>query len=530
MTEPKQNPAQNELETHNQNDDSTWFEEGDGKTTNISKLFEIDRPRELAAADPSLQEIDRDATIEREAVANEEKQIPLFKNPLVKTAVVVGGIGTLIGLCAWVFLKSTSMPTKVAEKPEPPKEEFKNPTVGESQLKGQLALDKQNEMLKAGKTPAIAPTPTPTPTPSAVPKPTVKPLAQPTPTATPATNAYKPNPPSPTPVTRPYVPSPPVVQNYPIAKAVPIATPERPPIYQKKPQIAAKPAYMLPVVPKTTVATKPVTPPPTTQIAPTLQAPQSWQQQATSSTFGGRFNRESSTQTVASIPAAAPQTYLASENEIYGEPGKPRQIIPAGAKSLGLLLTPIQIAAGDTTEQIATIGLNQPLVDRYGRVVVPAGSQVQFKLTVLANGWLKATGATVNLSGQITNIAGNFSLVTDRGEPLIAQSLTFGEDKVAREDQKSFILGALQNVGAILTQPNTQSSVNSTIGGISSSTSSQSNPNVIGGILQGGFNPLAQQQLSRSTAEIQRLLNAPKLWFVPSGTNIQIVNNQPLTI
>jgi|GEM_PF-2810822 len=499
-------------QTYGQGDDSFWSEENRGDAPDISTLFEIDRTRERAASDPSIRTIDHDATMDREIVAGEEQAIPTFKNPLVKTAVVFGGIGTLIAASMWLFLKSTSMPTPVAVKPEAPKAEFKNATVGESQLKGQLALDKQNAMLQ-GETSAALPPTTPTTT---VPQPTVKPLTQIPPT------------PAPAPVPRRYVATPPT-PTYPIARSMPIAR-YQPSLANRNP--TPKPIQTAPR-PNRSAAFSPINravkPPSFTTVSNLPVA--TWQQQATAGTFGGRFNQGASTTAIASVPAAPTTSpYLASENEIYGDPSQPRRMIPAGMKSSGVLLTPIQIAAGDTSEQTATIGLIQPLVDRDGRIVVTAGSQVQFKLTALSSGWLKATSAVINIDGKTTNITGNFSLVASNGEPLIAQSLTFGDGRIAQQDQKSFILGALQNIGAVLTQPNTQSSINSNIGGFSSSSSTQSNPNVIGAILQGGFNPLAQQQLVRSTAEIERLLEAPRLWFLPSGTNVQIVINQPLAI
>lgn len=495
----------------------------------LSTLFPgYDPNREKAVSDATYEEVDPDITIRRDAVLEEEAAIPIFKNPLLKTGVVFAGVAILIGSSTALFLAGSNLkPASQAEKPVEKKVEFENPTVASSQLKGQIALDKQNEMLKgekmqtaASNTPPITPPVTKPETKVDV-KPVLKPAkskVEPVVVTTPPTPIYRPTPPTPSPIAR----------SYPLPKPMPIYNAPKPaPRIRYDPKSIAKPSVVVsapkPVLRSTTVASapKPFTP----------VVLQSWQQQSSQGTFGGRSSL------IASKPASEKSDkaenaspYLASEDEIYGLPGEPRKTISIGAKSLGIILSPVQIAAGDTTEQIITVGINQPVVDRDGRVVIPGASQVQFKVSALDNGWLKATSTKAYINGQEISVSGDFALTTDKGTPLIAESLQFGEDIIAKQDQRNFILGALQNVGKVLTQPDTTSSTTAGVGGISTSSSSTSKPNVIGAILDGGFSPLAAQQMTRSTAEINRLLNATRMWYLPVGTAIKITAVQSLKI
>lgn len=496
----------------------------------LSTLFPgFDPNREKAVSDATYEEVDPDVTIRRDAVLEEEAAIPVFKNPLLKTGIVFAGVAILIGGSTALFLAGSNLtPAKQAEKPTEKKVEFDNPTVANSQLKGQIALDKQNEMLKGEKPQTVATNtqmtpPVASPATKPVAKIDVKPVLKPAKakvesvTATPPTPIYKPTPPTPQ-----FAPS------YPLPRPMPIYNVPKPlPQIRYDPKSIAKPSVVA-FAPKPVFRSAPFASAPKSSTPVALQ---SWQQQSAQGTFGGRSS------VVASKPASEkPSTpenaspYLASENEIYGLPGEPRKTISIGAKSLGIILSPVQIAAGDKTDQIITVGINQPVIDRDGRVVIPAASQVQFKVSALDNGWLRATSTKAYINGQEISVNGDFALTTDRGTPLIAESLQFGEDIIAKQDQRNFILGALQNVGKVLTQPDTTLSTTAGVGGVSTSSSSTSKPNVIGAILAGGFSPLAAQQMTRSTAEINKLLNATRMWYIPVGTAIKITAVQSLKI
>ena len=546
-TDPNTSPPNHNPDIPATNHDLSGDLSGD-----LSTFFPgFDPNRERAVHDPTYEEIDPEVTMRRDAVIEEEAAIPTYKNPLLKTGVVFAAVALLIGGSTALFLAGSNLtPTKQAENPVEKKAEFENPTVASSQLKGQIALDKQNEMLKGekGQMPTTNPA-TPAPTPAAT-EGVTKPVAktdvkavptkakvEPVVTATPQTPIYKPTPSTPSPIARSYpLPAPipiynllkPVARNRNDPKSIarPITPVRQKPVLTARAIITApKPVFATRAVANTTRTVSTATRPFTQVVL------QSWQQQSAQGTFGGRSTLVASVATPGSKSSAENVSpYLASESEIYGSPGQPPKTISIGAKSLGIILSPIQIAAGDSTEQIVTIGLDQPVIDRDGKVVIPAASQVQFRVSVLNNGWLRASSTKAYIDGREITIDGSFALTTDTGTPLVAQSLQFGEDIIAKQDQRNFILGALQNLGKVLTQPNTTSSTTAGNGGFSSNSSSTSNPNVVGAILDGGFSPLAAQQMTRSTAEINRLLTASRMWYLPVGTVIKITAVKSLRI
>lgn len=518
-------------------EESNWFNEHSG-ITGQSKLFNIDRERERAATVGNQERIpDPEATVDREDIIGEEKKIPTFKNPFVKSAIVVTVIGALVGGSTMLYLQNGRTPP-IAEK-KPVTEDFQNGVVPDSQIKGELALSKQNAELSLNK--PVANTPT-----AVVVKPTTAPVTvatTPTKPITPTKSIVVAKPvPTPTPIRRiqstPYQPQtfnpPRSSQAYPQPRPVPIYkaaktynvarsqpasfNPPRQQVAYKPTPFAPMPRPMTPAQPMTPIT--PATPP---------AALVSWKDQSTGATFGGRYQNINNTNSATNgtkPSVATPQTYLASENEIFETPGDPPKIVQIGTKARGILLTPVQLSASEAMDQTIAIGLNQPLLDRRGKIVVPAGSQIQFKISAMSNGWIKASSQKVYIDGQSYDAEDVFSITTSNGQPLIAESKQFGGDVVSQQDRRSFIFSALQKVGSVLTQPDTQSTINANAGGLATSNTTTPKRDILGAILDGGFSPVAAAQISRSQKQINELLSASKLWFLPIGSEIQIITTQ----
>jgi Bacterial conjugation TrbI-like protein len=549
----------------------------------LSTLFNIDLKREESTITGELIPITAGDLATREAVGDEEAQIPTHQNPLIKGGVVVASISTLVGVAAYLYLQG-NQPQTIATKPTstPTPQLFDNAIVEGGDVKGELALSKQQQELNL--VAANKPKETVTPNPN---------LAAKQLTPPPATNsaAIQSTPPAAT--TKPTPPA--------KVAASPILTQPVKPTYYAPP-IAASPILTRPTAPNTLARVEPIrstnnipkirltrtVKPTTTAVAartvtqsqpisskilatnpksPILQptaptgysktpggiyqpatkpnppAPLSWQLQATAGTFGGRFGKGGATVAATTVVAANPPAPagaqnpppqpLASEQYVITQSTAPQaRIILPGAKASGQILNPIQLAANDAQGQTILISLFQPLTSTDGKMVLPAGAtQIAFKINALDNGWIRGVSDKVYLNGQELAVpAGSFALTAQTGEPLVARLMQFGNSEIDAQNRTSFVYGALKNVGAVLTQPDTQSTVSSGVGGFTSSSSSQSKPNILGAVLQGGFNPLAQQQTQRSEAEVQQLLKATRLWFLPQGTNVQISVNQPLTL
>ncbi|NJQ98415.1 MAG: hypothetical protein HC784_14100, partial [Hydrococcus sp. CSU_1_8] len=151
---------------------------------NLSALFNIDRNREKAVADPSLNEFDPNATIDREEAIEAEGKIPIYKNALLKTVIVVVVMTTVIGGAAGLYLQNSKIPIPTAStEKERPKAEFNDATVKESELKGEIALNKQQQQLKQNTEVKSLPNPSPTPIPTPATIAKTTPLKTATPTA-----------------------------------------------------------------------------------------------------------------------------------------------------------------------------------------------------------------------------------------------------------------------------------------------------------------------------------------------------------
>jgi hypothetical protein len=501
----------------------------------LSELFPgYDRQQEIAQHDPNQQAIDPDSTINREQIQQQSKQAPLYGNPLLKLGAVGGIIATVIGLPAYLYIQANSPPTTVAsaEVEKPKAAEFQNPTVAESDARGEIALGKQIEDLKLG-TPAAAAT-IPAKGTAPVATSTATPQAKPPETATPQAvkPAYKPKPPvvatnypkidtyrtaAPQPIAR-YQP----VAQTPKPQPKPVAQPNAPRIAQA-PQPIVQATRSIPT-PPTVLAYNPPRSIPTASTTEPGQDIAAWKAASTSGSFGGSIDRVGNTP-VAQIQPTAPTAPLPRQ-EI-----RQTKTLSVGSKSIGNTTTPIQLAAGNPAGGTVSVSLQQPLLDRTGAILVPGGSQVEFRIQPLDNGWLNATSTKIYLSnGAEIDANGAISLSSQNGEPLIADSRGINNNAVANQEAKSFVIGALQNLGANLTQPTTQSTVNAGINGVNSSTSTQSNSNPFGALIKGGFDPLAQQQLARANAATQELLRASKIWYLPDGTVVRLTVVKPLAV
>jgi hypothetical protein len=112
----------------------------------------------------------------------------------------------------------------------------------------------------------------------------------------------------------------------------------------------------------------------------------------------------------------------------------------------------------------------------------------------------------------------------DRGKPVLAKLKNLGRRRVARMEMETAVFGALGQVGQLLDRPRNESTTTSPY--LSSTSTSNGDANIVGGVLQGAFGTLTPQVQQRHQQEMQNVLNRPKLWIVPAGQRLQVfVNN-----
>ena len=475
-----------------------------------------------------------------------------YSNPFAKFGavglvmlVVFGSAATVLNSIMSGSLK-TAPPTQYLSQSKPKVEIADDSNERETgKLKAELALSTQAEKIKS-----VERAKSPKTTAS---KPKVKPTSepfttsniQPTPTrksSTPVTNQIASRPPRPTRV--PYIPRP---------------QPQALPVRYSPPRVAQKPEF------QPTAISKPTVPKPEEKIDPMEE----WTKISRLGSYGssvivansdeqtseGTINNTVQEQPKQIIPSAtlvkaADYTTQASNNNeleplhteeaaIIGYENNYQLIV--GESVDGKLLTPLiwskhqnnnpdKQSKNKSKSENFVIELEQPLNTQDGFVVLPKGSQVVAQINNVNQGGLVELQATqVLINGQEYILPPNaIAIRGDEGKPLLASRLNSKKGEIARRDAQTFAVGSLAKVGKVLNQPKEQQiSTSSGFGGTNSFSSIRRNrENIFGAVLEGGFEPLTQQILKRNQQALQELRKQEDVWYVKTGTNVQVFVNQ----
>jgi hypothetical protein len=511
-----------------------------GDASELADLIGFDRKPEIADATQGLMASD-------EAESN-KTELPLYANPYVKFPLLIAFGAIVVGVVGSFFLGGGSDEApKVAAKSDTPVATTVFEDNSDGKAKAELALSKE---MNAGKSATVAATVPGKP--SQVNPATAEVPIQPAPVVKPATPASAPV--TPTTQSAPAIkkaepmavrPAPAITQvAYPAPKPQPIINFDR--VATAPKAVINPPVIKLPVIkptptpklsPKTVVAMNKYPPiHPIATALPRIEAVDlSWDKvSAINSSYGGNYERSAVDNKVAdknstatpSVAKKAPVNSAGEAGVLSGIPPKaPIGTIPVGRSVSGTLVTPIQLLAGKDNEATATIQINKPLIATNGNILMLPGAQITFKLTLTSdNGYLAGTATQASIRGATFDLPPRtISLQSASNRALVAENYQFGTDTIRDRDALSFFYSAAANVGSVLTAPTQQTSnTSSSNGGFSSSNSTTSNPNVIGAILQGGFNPLATAIQERNAIEIGNILKGTRLWQLPVGTPVQI--------
>ncbi len=497
-THPDQPEPSGDLKSGNL--DSGFLCELNGVTTAL--------PHKSSSSSPDLNEGD-EPEVGEEGVEAQRTNIPLHKRGKTKTLFMLGLVAVpMIGVGYSMFggnesAKTVEVPAEAAP-PKPTTQDFApDPRFAVAQSK--LAMQKQEQqLLAAANTQKATPsTPQPQPVTTAPATPVTAapvPITDPTPT-----NVQPPilPPPAPAPVA-----AKPVVT---VTKRVnqPVETVTKPVV---RPIVVASrsfptPSRYLPAPPVEVVKPTPVPAPPVKQV--------SWNEATAGAVvlMGGRQE---------AAPPTAPVTAQAATSTT--SPGKS---IIAGQNRIASLITPLQVFSGEPSQEVL-LNLEQGFVNTQGGMSIPANTKVIAQVSVASNGILRIGEVKATIRGIEHSIsAGNLMLIGTNNQPLLAQLKQFNDGEIGRRDLQTFLMGAAQGLGKVLTQPKTQTQI--TAGGAAISTT-DSNPNVIGGLLEGGAAPIVQQWAKRNEAEIQRLEGAARVWFLPAGTRVSLYTTKPFEV
>lgn len=315
----------------------------------------------------------------------------------------------------------------------------------------------------------------------------------------------------------------------------PVAIPQSAPPTIAKVSQPAPIARVKPPAPSVSTAPKPARVAVVTQIAPVRQplprstnspsapivkpVPVSWE--VANRNAVGVWGRTGGNETGGTAATATPvPTRIAQANSSDGT------VAVVGQQIKAKMITPFQIATAVSSQPIF-LALAAPILDSRGKVLLPVGSQVMAEVAALDNGMLQVISAKASVNGQLVDLPKQSLVLQDASkQPLVAQVKVFGQGEVFNRDMMSFFGGALQAVGKNLTQPQTQTIA--TNGGFLQTSNPQQN--ITGAVLDGGFSPLVSQWMERNKQATTQINSASKIWFLPTGTDINLIVAQPFSL
>ena len=235
----------------------------------------------------------------------------------------------------------------------------------------------------------------------------------------------------------------------------------------------------------------------------------------------GVWGRTGGNETGGTAATATPApTRIAQANSID------EAVAVVGQQIKARMITPFQISTAVSSQPIF-LALAAPILDSRGKVLLPVGSQVMAEVAALDNGMLQVISAKASVNGQLVDLPKQSLVLQDASkQPLIAQVKVFGQGEVFNRDLMSFFGGALQAVGKNLTQPQTQTIA--TNGGFLQTSNPQQN--ITGAVLDGGFSPLVSQWMERNKQATTQINSASKIWFLPTGTDVNLIVAQPFSL
>jgi len=445
--------------------------------------------------------------IDGQALTTRKSKLSLAANPFTKLGVVAAGTGLVIGALA-VFtsgvMSGGDAPTEEAlqtDFPEPMVEESEvSGTDDRGQLLTDLAMGRQQAELEA----LVTEEPTAQPEePTARETPAFSP-APPPPARPPQPVAARPTPAPPLPRPRPASP---VVSSHPAPSpslAQPVVNPVDPTerwlalshlgSYGQSPQLGdQQPAQ----VPTAAVVPDPV---------PVVQANTPTQR------YG--INHAEEAAILQGQPVALPPT---------------SPLLLTGTQAPAVLETPL-IWAAETDSPQFVVQLTDPLLTASGEIGLPADTSLVAQVTSVADSGLVqlAVVSFIQAGQEIPLSAGAVQLRGIEGTPLIAQKYDDPGMDIARMDATMAALAGLSRAAGLVNRPKTSSVI--TAAGGSAITQDTGEANLLAGILEGAFEQLSGQMTARNQAALAEILNRPVVWYLPTGTAVEVYINQTVVL
>jgi hypothetical protein len=456
---------------------------------------EVVPPPNASESEPLLDAED----IDGQGLRERKPKLSLAANPFTKLGVVAAGTGLVIGVLA-IFtsgvMKNDSPPAEEvqADFPEPMVEgEELSATDDRGQLLTDLAMGRQQAELEA--------------------------LANEEPTAQPEVPTAR--------ETRELSPAPP-----------PPARPPQPVAARPIPApLPPRPAHVSPAVSARPVVSQPMA-------QPVVDPTERWLALSHLGSYGqgSPLPQEPSAPLVTEAPTSVAQVNtLPSPRDInHAEEaailqGQPVALPPTspllliGTQAPAVLETPL-IWAAETDSPQFVVQLTEPLLTADGEIGLPADTSLVAQVTSVADsGLVQLSVVSFIRAGQENPLsAGAVQLRGVEGTPLIAQKYDDPGMDIARMDATMAAMAGLSRAAGLVNRPKTSSVI--TAAGSSAITQDTGEPNLLAGILEGAFEQLSGQMESRNQAALDEILNRPVVWYLPTGTEVELYVNQTVAL
>lgn len=228
-----------------------------------------------------------------------------------------------------------------------------------------------------------------------------------------------------------------------------------------------------------------------------------------------------------------------SENQPANSPENPPQTksVAVGTTVEAVLATALvgetskSANDGDAANDFTTVvRLTQPLKATDDSVVLQPGTELLTQISRIGESGLvqlNVISLIMQKDGNLTKIdlpKGTIKIRSPQGRPLIAKKYPDRGRSIAGMDTGLFVLGGVAKAAELFNRPES----NIIISGNSTITQNNSRPNVLTGVLEGGFSTIVPQITLRNQQAISELTSRTNIWILPAGTKVEVFINQNL--
>lgn len=176
------------------------------------------------------------------------------------------------------------------------------------------------------------------------------------------------------------------------------------------------------------------------------------------------------------------------------------------------------------------VRLQEPLKAINESIVLPKDSEVLVEISSLSEQGLvhlAVIKALLKNNGNLIekNIPKNAIIIRGlEGKPLIASQFPNQSDSITGMDLGSLTLGGIGKVASLFNRTQAQVMTTNATGTIVSNTNSP--PDILMGLVEGGTSTVVPQITQRNQQIISQMMQRTNIWFVPAGTQVEVYVNQ----